>query len=76
MVEWLVNSEFERMWMEAVVFWFEELFVVYSWKGLGRSEEMSGKVAYLKGEILIQDLLNVKCKCILTVTAECETIRI
>ena len=50
--------------------------MVYSWKGLGRSEEMSGKVAYLKGEILIQDLLNVKCKCILTVTAECETIRI
>lgn len=46
MVEWLLNSEFERMWMEAVVFWFEELsWYTYSWKVLGKPEEMTGKVA-------------------------------
>jgi hypothetical protein len=50
--------------------------MVYSWKGLEKLEETSGKVSDNKGKILIQNLLNVECKCILTVTAERETIRI
>jgi len=46
--------------------------MICSWKGLGKPEEMSGKVAYLKGEILIQDLLNVKCKCVLDCVKQSE----
>jgi hypothetical protein len=45
-------------------------------EGLRKARRNVRQGSYLRGDILIQGLLNVKCNCILTVTAECETIGI
>ena len=39
-------------------------------EGFRKARRNDRQGSYLKGKILIQDLLNVKCKCVLAVTAE------
>jgi len=51
---------------------FSGIFV----EGFRKARRNIRQGSYLKGKSLIQYLLNVKCNCVLTVTAERESIRI